>query len=341
MGLSDIFKTSKKQKRDATDAIFRKMENEIKEMQTERSNWDKSFEIVCSRRNRANDLEKNNDFQSAINPYLENIDYCKRDKYVNNLNNYVHDIDRIIILYGKLKQNEELKYFLENVISEYPKYEGLSKWKIRLSKLNSVKLDISNTLNPAKIKHPVPGNPTIGDRIRQYKYNVHEFNFYYDMPAGMDTSEYLWIHKDKCIPINKAELSKYKKMFEKLQEKGKIAENEGDYKKAIEVYEKMIVEECENEFPFERLMLIYRKLKWKKQEIEIVKKGIEYFSVIKNNQKDYVLSLARKYNMEQKALEYINGEKKIFYFGGAFVLYNPYLRINAWKEYVNKLNQNQ
>lgn len=58
MGLLDIFKSPKKQRRDATDAIFRKMENEIKEMQEERSNWDKSFEIICSRRSRANDFEK-------------------------------------------------------------------------------------------------------------------------------------------------------------------------------------------------------------------------------------------------------------------------------------------
>lgn len=339
MGLFDILKTPKKQKCDATDAIFRKMDNEIKEMQTERSNWDKSFEIVCSTRNRANDLEKNNDFQSAIDLYLENIDYCKRDKYVNNLNNYVHDIDRIIILYGKLKQNEELKSFLENVISEYPKYEGISKWKIKLAKLNSVKSETYKPLNPAKIKHPVPGNPTIGNRIRLYKHSVYEFNFYYDMPIGMDTAEYIWTHKDKCIPANKAELSKYKKMFDKLQEKGKIAENEGNYKKAIEIYEKMIVEECEDEYPFERLMIIYKKLKWKDQEFEILTRSIQYFSDLRNSQKGYVLNIARKYNMEQKALDYINANKKIFYFGGAFTLYNPYLKIEKWKERLDKLNK--
>lgn len=341
MGLLDIFKSPKKQRRDATDAIFRKMENEIKEMQEERSNWDKSFEIICSRRSRANDFEKNDDFQSAINLYLENIDYCKKDKYVNNLSNYVHDIDRIIILYGKMKHDDELKSFLENLISEYSKYEGVSKWKIKLAKLNNVKLETSKLLDPAKIKHPVPGNLTIGERIRQYKYNVYEFNFYYDMPAGMDTSEYLWTHKDKCIPANKAELSKYKKMFDKLQEKGKIAENEGDYKKAIEVYEKMIVEECEDEYPFERLMIIYKKLKWKDQEFEILTRSIQYFSDLRNNQKEYVLNLARKYNMERKALDYINANKKIFYFGGAFTLYNPYLKIEKWKERLDKLNAKQ
>lgn len=337
MGLLDIFKSPKKQKRNATDAIFRKMENEIKEMQSERSNWNRSFEVVCTRRNHAREFEKNSDFESAINLYLENIAYCKKDKYVNHLNNYVHDIDRVIILYGKLKYNDELRSFLENMISEYPRYEGVGKWKIRLSKLNNVKLDISDSLNPLKIKHPIPGNPTIGERIRQYKCNVHEFNFYYDMPMGMDTSEYLWIHKDLCIPENKAELSKYKKMFEKLQEKGKVAENEGNYKKAIEVYEKMIVEECEDEYPFERLMLIYKKLKWKEQEFEILTRSIQYFSNLRSNQEDYVLNLARKYNMEQKALEYINANKKIFYFGGAFTLYNPYLKIEKWKERLDKL----
>lgn len=337
MGLFDMFKSPNRQKRDATNAIFKKMENEIKEMQVERSNWNNSFDIVCSRRGRANEFENNNDYQSAINLYKENIAYCKGDKYVNKLNNYVHDIDRIIILYGKLKYNDDLKSFLESLIAEYPKYDGVGKWKIKLAKLNNVSSSVSDSLSPSKIKHPIPGNPTIGAKIREYKSSLYEFNFYNDMPAGMDTSEYLWIHKDKCIPANKAEYSKYKRMFEKLQEKGKIAENGCNYKKAIEVYEKMIVEECEDEYPFERLMVIYKKLKWKEQEVEILNRSILYFSNLRSNQKGYVLKLARKYNMEQKALEYINSNKKIFYFGGAFTLYNPYLKIEKWEERLAKL----
>lgn len=336
MGLLDIFKAPKKQKRDATDAIFRKMDNEVKEMQKERSNWDKSFEIVCTRRTRATDFENRNDYLSAINLYLENISYCKKDKYVNNLNNYIHDIDRVIILYGKLKQDHELKSFLETVIADNPRYKGVGKWKIKLSKFNSVKPTVSQAVIPIKIKHPIPGSPTIGAKIREYKNNVREFNFYYDMPIGMETSEYLWIHKNEYIPSNKSEFAKHKKSFERLQEKGKISENESDYKKAIETYEKMIVEECEDELPFERLMLIYKKLKWKEQEIEIMTKAIQYFSDLKNSQKDYVLGLARKYNMERKALEYINADKKIFYYGGAFVLYNPYSKIDKWIERLEK-----
>ncbi len=42
--------------------------------------------------------------------------------------------------------------------------------------------------------------------------------------------------------------------------------------------------------------------------------------------------------MTDKALEYINSDKKIFYFGGAFELYNPQkTRIEKWQKRLNKL----
>lgn len=70
-----------------------------------------------------------------------------------------------------------------------------------------------------------------------------------------------------------------------------ISENESDYKKAIEAYEKMIVEECEDELPFERLMIIYKKLIREEQEIEIIAKAIQYFSDLKNKSERVCIKL--------------------------------------------------
>jgi hypothetical protein len=110
-----------------------------------------------------------------------------------------------------------------------------------------------------------------------------------------------------------------------------MAENQGNYKTAIEVYEKLIVEEYEGKQPYERLMVIYRKLKWKVQEIDILERAITFFEDLRIKQKDNVLTLAKKYGMESKALEFIQSEKKIQYYGGVFDLYSPNQTIEKWK----------
>ena len=99
----------------------------------------------------------------------------------------------------------------------------------------------------------------------------------------------------------------------------------------------MIIEEYEDTAPFERLIIIYKKLRWTEHEIETIKKGIDFFSQLKNNQEMRVLSLAKAFNMEDKASEYIQNNKKIFYYGGAFELFNPYLIIDKWKDKFSKL----
>ena len=64
------------------------------------------------------------------------------------------------------------------------------------------------------------------------------------------------------------------------------------------------------------------------------------FTKLKKKQLDYVLSLAKKYGMKKKALEYINQDKKIFYYGGAYELYNPQVnRLKKWNARLQKLNK--
>jgi len=129
-----------------------------------------------------------------------------------------------------------------------------------------------------------------------------------------------------------------KDQFSFLIERGQLNEKKNELKKSIEIYEKIIAEEFLSPEPHERLIIIYSKLKWKEKEIFAVKRAISTFENFKKEQKKYVLSLADKYDMTLKALEYINSDKKIFYFGGAFELYNPQkTRIDKWNKRLNKL----
>ncbi|MFH1942078.1 MAG: hypothetical protein ABIL68_08220, partial [bacterium] len=62
-----------------------------------------------------------------------------------------------------------------------------------------------------------------------------------------------------------------------------------------------------------------------------------FFLNLREEQEKYVLQLAQEYNMTAKAREYIGAKKKIYYYGGAFELYNPFTIIDRWQERLNKL----
>jgi tetratricopeptide (TPR) repeat protein len=60
-------------------------------------------------------------------------------------------------------------------------------------------------------------------------------------------------------------------------QKAKEAESEGKPEEAAKLYEFAIEEEYADEFPYDRLMIIYRKLKQYKDELRIIEKGIRLF----------------------------------------------------------------
>lgn len=154
------------------------------------------------------------------------------------------------------------------------------------------------------------------------------------MVEGSDTFTYN--HNVPLGLFNK--LRQYREAFETIKSLAKIAENEGDYKKAIEAYEKMIIEECEDAEPYKRLIIIYSKLKRKEEEKRTIERAISFFTQLKEKQLYYILNLAQKYGMKTKALEYINQDKKIFYYGGAYELFNPQTtRLMKWKKRAKKL----
>lgn len=59
--------------------------------------------------------------------------------------------------------------------------------------------------------------------------------------------------------------------------KGKALEKVGKVDDAIELYEKNIAGECEGNFPYDRLAIIYRKRGMLDEEIRVLNKAIEVF----------------------------------------------------------------
>ena len=62
-----------------------------------------------------------------------------------------------------------------------------------------------------------------------------------------------------------------------ILEKAREAESEGNLEQAASLYEKIIQERPREEFAFDRLMIIYRKLKRYKDEVKIIDAGIKAF----------------------------------------------------------------
>ena len=80
------------------------------------------------------------------------------------------------------------------------------------------------------------------------------------------------------------------------------AERDDNFDKAVKLYEQNIREDYADEFAFERLMIIYRKQKEYKDELRVIKRGIEMF---KQNMRDHLKhSLSR--HVDGKKLEQLS-----------------------------------
>lgn len=310
-----------------------KRENEI--LQEENRQWAKEFSNTIESREKALLLEKEGKLFEALDIYLDSI-----NKYENSskltIYNYAFDIDRVIILYGKTNQKEKLKAFLEEKVAKHANFNKVNEWIVRLSKLNSDNKIRTESIHPTDIHRQVASSPSLGKQIESFKKQMPEFNFYFDMPEGSDTLRY-----SNRVPFELSKkLGEFRKAIEIIKSKAKVAENVGDYKTAIEAYEKMIIEECEDVEPYERLIVIYSKLKWRQEEISVIERAIGFFNKLKERQLEYVNFLAQKYGMVDKAQEYISHDKKIYYYLGAFELYNPQVtRLKKWTERLQKIKQ--
>ena len=110
---------------------------ETKRIQNENSEWQKEFNKAMSIRAKAKKHEKEENIDLAIKTYIENIAFCQSSSRINKINHFAHDIERVIILYGKTKQNKKLIEFLKINIENYNNFDMAEKWKKRLEKLNA------------------------------------------------------------------------------------------------------------------------------------------------------------------------------------------------------------
>ena len=89
------------------------------------------------------------------------------------------------------------------------------------------------------------------------------------------------------------------KSVKQLIEEAKAAELSGPLETASELYEQVIQQDALNEFAYERLMIIYRKLKDSKKEIATLNKAIKAYQDLyksKKSRSKTITDISRKLN---------------------------------------------
>lgn len=87
------------------------------------------------------------------------------------------------------------------------------------------------------------------------------------------------------------------KSYNELIKEAKEIEQEGDFIKASKLYERIIKMQPHDEFAYNRLMIIYRKLRMYEDELRIIEKGV---SVFKNQYKKKAKKIMSKNKTAEK-----------------------------------------
>jgi hypothetical protein len=179
-----------------------------------------------------------------------------------------------------------------------------------------------------------PKNP-IGLQYEKIIKLLPEFDFYngntYLMPN---------LHREFVTnPKQGKAIWELRNVVEKMIFKAEKFEKESNFKEAATIYEKIIAEKIYLTKPYDRLIKIYSRAKLKNDEKRVLESSIMHFTKLRDKQKEYVLHLAQKYRKLNFANEYIANDKKIYYYNGAFELYNPYTIIQKWEQRLIKIEQ--
>jgi hypothetical protein len=184
-------------------------------------------------------------------------------------------------------------------------------------------LSVPSLLTTTKERKP------LGDVLLDMQRAFPEFNFYHDKPDNMSTNHYLL--ERNPVPFQLYfEYGQVKRWFLNVINYAQQKAREGEVDEAIHWYQTLIDHQYPNYKPYDLLNGIYRKQKAFEAQKRHLSYSIGFLTDLREQQRDYVLSLACKYNCEYKALEYINRGDKIHYYGGAFVLYDPVKVLEKW-----------
>lgn len=260
--------------------------------------------------------EKEGRIEDAIAAYEENIAIGYTA---------FHSYDKLIAIYRKLGRKEDERRV---VVRKMEVFGWDNETDKQLQQIDGTYVEPEPQMPDHAEQYTVSGE-TMAERFNKLKMQMVEFDFYNSGEQG---------RADRAFksPIVK-EIWEMQREFSGLVNNAESFEREKNYVEAAKIYERIMAEKYEMTSPYDRLIKIYSKAKLKDEEKRVLEYSINFFTNLRQKQKDYVLMLARKYGKEDFAIERIESGKKITYYSGLYELYNPFPIIEKWKPRLEKM----
>jgi tetratricopeptide (TPR) repeat protein len=100
--------------------------------------------------------------------------------------------------------------------------------------------------------------------------------------------------------------------YTELISQARLHEEDGEIEKAATLYERAIRQEPFLEFPYNRLMIIYRKLKQPEDEARVIRKALQVFQDYYDRKPEKMKSTnPRAAKLSKALLKMVEGKKKI------------------------------
>ena len=306
---------------------------ELKKKQEEhlkyQENW-KAF-LRCSELDKMGmQQEKEGSIDEAIKTYEQNI----AAGYVAS-----HAYNRLMVLYRKandyINEIRVLKRYYE--VYKLPESDLEKDIKRIEDKHKGIKPVFTLPKEPIII--PEKKELTLGSEYESIQKKLPQFNFYNDKPESQSTNDYLCAHGNLINDHKfKPQLWNIQKKFKGLIEQAQGFEKDFNLASASIVYEQMINQFYYMPAPYDRLSRIYAKANLIEHEKRVLNIAITFFTALRERQKEWVLLLAGKVGKSEYCQAKIDNNEKIFYYGGSFELYNPFIIMDKWKERLKKLS---
>jgi tetratricopeptide (TPR) repeat protein len=117
------------------DKELRDIEEEISKIRAESRQWEKHFSYLCELKENGNKLEKLGKVNEAIQAYEQAVEYGNKNL---NFPNYASAIDRLVILYRKIKEYQSEIDILNFALSHTMHPNQKAKYKQRLEKAKQI-----------------------------------------------------------------------------------------------------------------------------------------------------------------------------------------------------------
>jgi tetratricopeptide (TPR) repeat protein len=107
------------------------LEEGIRKSSADNLAFSKEFNIFFGYIHQGKYLEEKRLLEDALKMYLQAVDFFENSQKLH-IHNCSVAINRVLVLYGKLKMYPEHIKFLKSIINKYPDYLACESWKLRL-----------------------------------------------------------------------------------------------------------------------------------------------------------------------------------------------------------------